>query len=29
MIGGLFALLRRRPVNHLVILDRTPMSAAE
>ena len=29
MIGGLFALLRRRPVNHLVILDRMPMSAAE
>jgi amino-acid N-acetyltransferase len=29
MIGGLFALLRRRPVNHLVILDRMPLSAAE
>lgn len=29
MIGGLLALLRRRPVNHLVILDRMPMSAAE
>ena len=29
MIGGLHALLRRRPVNHLVILDRMPMSAAE
>ena len=29
MIGGLHALLRRRPVNHLVILDRMPLSAAE